>query len=370
MIALRDIQRSKLKFGLLAAAVALLVFLLLFLNTVSNQLIGSLVGAIENSSADVLVVTEESQGALPASRIDPGAVDQVTAIDGVSEAVGVGIVSTTATVDGETTDFALWGLPVDGPGFPDDLLEGRFPEGAQEIVVDVEAKAQGFEVGTTIELAPSGRTLDVVGVVNNATYFITPTGYTDPDEWRASFEAQFPGTPEVPLSAIAVATTDDADADTVAAAVTDSVDGLVGRTPDQLAAATPGADSLSQSFSLIIGITFMVVVLLVGFFFLILTVQKLRPYTTLRALGASTAQMGRSVLLQITVLVLAGVAIAAALLWVASLGSSPEFTISFDPMLVLTATAAVLFTSLLAGLFSIRRIAKEDPADAAFGGGR
>lgn len=370
MIALRDIQRSKLKFGLLAAAVALLVFLLLFLNTVSNQLIGSLVGAIENSTADVLVVTDESQGALPASRIAPDTVEDVAGVDGVAEAVGVGIMTTTASIDGETRDFALWGLPVGGPGFPDNLLEGRLPEGSQEIVVDVEAKAQGATVGATVTLEPSGLTLTVVGVVNDATYFITPTGYTDPDGWRESFEAQFPGTPTVPLSAIAVATTEGADAEAVATDITESIDGLVGRTPDALAAATPGADSLTQSFSLIIGITFLVVVLLVGFFFLILTVQKLRPYTTLRALGASTAQMGRSVMLQITVLVLAGVAIAAGLLWLASLGSSPEFTISFDPMLVLTATVAVLVTSLLAGLFSVRRIAREDPSDAAFGGGR
>jgi hypothetical protein len=54
-VALRDLWRSKLRFGLLAGAIALLVFLLLFLNTLSATLLGFFVGAIESNSADVLV---------------------------------------------------------------------------------------------------------------------------------------------------------------------------------------------------------------------------------------------------------------------------------------------------------------------------
>ena len=60
-IALRDLWRSKLRFGLLAGAMGLLIFLLLFLNTLSSTLLGFFVGAIANNSADVLVYDSNNE---------------------------------------------------------------------------------------------------------------------------------------------------------------------------------------------------------------------------------------------------------------------------------------------------------------------
>jgi ABC-type lipoprotein release transport system permease subunit len=49
------------------------------------------------------------------------------------------------------------------------------------------------------------------------------------------------------------------------------------------------------------------------------------------------------------------------------LSSNPGFPLSVDGRLVITVTAAVLVFSMLAGLLSIRRIARSDPAEAAQG---
>ena len=78
-VALRDLWRSKLRFGLLAGAIALLVFLLLFLNTLSATLLGFFVGAIENNSAEVLVYEDTARRNLQASRLDQSVVDEVAA---------------------------------------------------------------------------------------------------------------------------------------------------------------------------------------------------------------------------------------------------------------------------------------------------
>ena len=80
------------------------------------------------------------------------------------------------------------------------------------------------------------------------------------------------------------------------------------------AAGTPGVESISQSFALIVGITFGIVVLVVGFFFLILTVQKLRSFVALRAIGAGVRIPGRSLIVQIALLVLLGSLLATAAL--------------------------------------------------------
>jgi putative ABC transport system permease protein len=365
-IALRDLWRSKLRFSLLTGAVGLLIFLLLFLNTLSATLLGFFVGAIENNSADVLVYEETARRNLQASRIDPSKVGEVAAVPGVAAAAPIGELTLTATVGTDLTDLSLWGVDLTGPGRPEPVVEGRLP-GPGEVVVDESAAAEGFEIGETITLVPNGTELAIVGYVQDRRYAVVATAYLDFTGWVDIFETEFPGSPVVPLSLIGVETAEGEDPATVATRITSVVSGIEGLDRATAAAGTPGVESISQSFTLIVGITFGIVVLVVGFFFLILTVQKLRSFVTLRAIGASTGYLARSLIIQIVALVVLGAVIGSLLLLGATLGSNPAFPLSVDGALVVTVTVAVLVFSVLAGLLSIRRIARADPAQAAQG---
>lgn len=107
-----------------------------------------------------------------------------------------------------------------------------------------------------------------------------------------------------------------------------------------------------------------------GFFFQILTVQKLPSFTVLRALGATTRSMAGAVMTQIAVMVGLGVLVGALLLVGAVAGFQSIFSVAVDPVLVATFGIVILAASLFAGLSSVRRVARQDPAQAAFGGGR
>ncbi len=365
-VALRDLWRSRLRFGLLAGAIALLVFLLLILNTLSATLLGFFVGAIENNSAEVLVYEETARSNLQASRLDQSVVDQVAAVPGVSAAAPIGELTLTVEVDGSLTDLSLWGVDLNGPGRPEPIVEGRSP-GPGEVVVDESGVSEGFEIGETITLVPSGTELEIVGYAEDVRYAVVATAYLSFEEWVAIYEAEFPGTPFVPLSLVGADTDPGEDPGVVADRITATVDGVEGLDRAAAAAATPGVESISQSFALIVGITFGIVVLVVGFFFLILTVQKMRSFTTLRAIGAGTGYLAWSLIVQIVILVLLGSLLATVALWLATLGSNPAFPLSVDTRLVLIVTFAVLVSSVLAGLLSIRRIARAEPAAAAQG---
>ncbi len=365
-VALRDLWRSKLRFGLLAGAVGLLVFLLLFLNTLSSTLLSFFIGAIENNSADVLVYENTARRNLQASRLDASLIDDVAAVPGVAAAAPIGELTLTARIAEDLTDLSLWGVDLDGPGRPTPIVEGR-PPGPGEVVVDESGIAEGFEIGETITLVPSGTELDIVGYVQDRRYAVVATAYLDFAEWVAIFEAEFPGTPVVPLSLIGVETGPGADPAVVGDRIGSMVPGVEGLDRKAAAAGTPGVDSISQSFALIVGITFGIVVLVVGFFFLILTVQKLRSFVALRAIGAGTGYLARSLIVQVVVLVTLGAVIGTGILWLATLGSNPAFPLTVNGRLVLTVSLAVLGSSILAGLLSVRRIARADPADAAQG---
>jgi hemin transport system permease protein len=68
--------------------------------------------------------------------------------------------------------------------------------------------------------------------------------------------------------------------------------------------------------------------------------------------------------IQVAIVTVLGVALAALLLALAAAMSSQEFPIEADPRLILTTGGAVLALALLASLASVRRVARIDPATA------
>jgi putative ABC transport system permease protein len=126
----------------------------------------------------------------------------------------------------------------------------------------------------------------------------------------------------------------------------------------------PGAAIIAGTFDLLIGIAFGVAVLVVGSVFLLVTIQRLRSWVLLRALGASAGRLGLAVLCQVTVVVLAAAAVATAVLAVATAASSATFPVRVAPDLVAAAVAAMLLGGAVSALLPVRRIARLDPATA------
>jgi putative ABC transport system permease protein len=366
MIWMREIWRSKLKFGLLAVAVGLLFFLLLFVNTLSSTLLGTFIGAIKNNSAQVLVYAADSQATIAASRINPDDVERVAEVEGVAETAPISELTTDTTFEGEDLDVSIWGVEVSGPGTPGELEDGRLPE-PREALVDTSARDAGLAIGTTIDVV--GVPIEVVGVAANATYSVQPTLYLANETWNEVFLAIYPEAPSPPVNLVGVTLEDGAQADEVAAAIS-GLEGLQGLTPSEAASATPGVSSIEQSFGLITGITFVIVVVVVGFFFQILTVQKLNVFALLEALGSRARAMAGYVLSQIGVLVVAGILVGIGMLAAAALATRDIFAISIDPILTATLGGAVLLASLVSGVTSIRRIFRQDAAKVATGGDR
>jgi putative ABC transport system permease protein len=364
-IAFRELWRSKLRFGLLSAAVGLLVFLLLFLGTLSGTLLSSYIGAIENADADALVFSADSRRNVQASRFDAAAIGSVEQVPGVRAAAGMSEATLTVRIDGETSDLSLWAVDPGGPGDVP-IVEGRSATSG-EVVVDVSAKAKGFVIGSTVVLTETGRSLVVVGYTDQRQYAVLPTGYTPSVEWNQIFLETYPGAPDVPVSLIAVNIDQGADVDTVISGINATVASADATTPADAAAATPGVSSISTSFNLIVGITFGIVVVVIGFFFTILAVQKQKSFVLLRAVGAGQRYLGLSIVVQIAVTITLGILIGVLFLWGASFASSESFPLTIETTQIVATSIIVLVSSIAAGGFSVRRALNVDPTRAARG---
>ncbi len=360
--ALLEIRRAALKYGLLAAAVALLVFLVLFLWTLSGALIRSFIGTLEAAELDVVVYSAQARDNVQASRLEPDVVAAVAAVDGVSAAAPWSTTTLTGELDGEPSDLGLFGIDPQGPGAPAGLTDGRLPTALDETAVDAGGQAQ---IGDLIVLRPSGIELKVVGLLRGAQFLAQPTAFVDQATFDEVTRAANPEVPFVPINAVAVTADAGTDPGVVAQRVEDAVPGVTAYTKRAAVDAVPGVDQVGSTFVILIAVTFLIAVVVVGFFFLILTVQKQRVFTLLRALGDPPHRLAAGLALQITAVVAVASVVAVGVTALAIAGLNTGIPVSLSPQRVAIVVAAVLAFSLLAGMVSVSRIARLDPAAAA-----
>ena len=370
-LALREIARTRARFALLAGAVGLLVVLLLFFQAVAGALTSALTGAIANQTAEVVVYGDRARQNPAASVLPAETVARVADVRGVAAASGVVQAFVTVTgPDGQQVDAVLVGLDLDAPGTPAEVTGARPATG--EALSSGSGFDPGFEVGDRVRIGDDGPALQVVGQALDASANAAPTLYVTRETFQQAVARRggtAGGQQDHPVSWVAVEPGEGANPATVAAQITDEVDGVEALTRAGAVAALPGVGTITQSFGILYGLLYVVVTIVTGVFFLILTVQKRESLVLLRAVGARRRDVVRPVLLQVVVVVgmgaVVGTGVTIGLLRVAR----ETFGSGLDVATVLTSTAAILGLGLLAALAAVRRILRIDPAEATLAGG-
>jgi putative ABC transport system permease protein len=371
-LALREMRRSKVRFGLLAGAVGLLVFLILFQQALLTGLVNQFIGALKNQSADVLVFNAQARKNLEGSIILPEQAAAVAEVDGVADAQPLGEGTFTVVAGGEERDAVLFGYTLGGPGEPTTLIEGRLPTATGEAVASSRNAADGFDIGDRVEVVASAGAepvvFTVVGLAREINYSVSPVLFTDFAGFEAAKRSFNPDATEVLPTVMAVRVADGADAGDVAAAITAQVPGTEALTRQQAVDGSPGVSSVRQSFNVILLLFYLVVPLVTGLFFLIITFQKAGALTLLRAIGSPAGPLVRALLLQVVTVVVVGAVIATGLFALAS-GGTNSLGISVEAKPVIVTTAVVLVLALLTSLAAIRRVLRIDPIAATTGAG-
>lgn len=361
-IALKEIRRSFGRFTLLTGAVGLLVLLLLFFQAVAGTLTLGITGAVESSAADVLVYDERARLNPQASILPVQTVEQVATVDGVAAAAPIGISVFTATTAEEDVDVTVFGGDPTGPSVPKELSAGRLPQAEGEAIFSGSSLDSTFELSDQITVGTDE--LTVVGVADDAAFNVAPTFYVPFDTYARLVQERAGSPIDVPLSLVGVAVSEGADAQQVAARITDRIDGVQAVDRATAVAEVPGAGQITQSFGILYLLLFVVVTIVTGVFFLILTVQKADALVLLRAVGASRSDVVRPVLLQVVIIVglgaVGGALVASGLLRAAQDTFGAQLSLSTT----VTTVLAILLLGLVASLGAIRRVLKVDPVQA------
>lgn len=368
-LAFRELHRARVRFGLLVVAVGLLLFLILFQQALQTSLITSFIGALNRQSAPVLVYTTDAQRAPFASVIPPDLRSRVNRVDQVAQAGGIGVGSFTVSVDQRADSTAtFFGYEKQDLGGPASLVAGRQPSTPGEAV----GSAQDFTVGQQVRVVPSGPAdpvdVRVVGLAEDAELLVSPTLFVSYATYVSAVKAANPDARAVLPSLLGVrpaaGVTDQQAADAV-----NRVSDADALTRSQAADESPGVAQVRQSFQIIFLLYGLVVPLVTGLFFLIVTFQKSASLTLLRAVGAQSGTLVRSLLVQVLVVVGGGIVLGTALYAPLSQATLGTLSLRFDWVAVASWAALLLVLGLLSALVAARRVLAIDPIEATTGGG-
>lgn len=367
-LAFHEMKRAKVRFGLLAGAVGLLVFLILFQQTLLSGLINQFIGALKHQSGEVLVYNDQARKNLEGSIILPDQLAAIAKIDGVADAAPLGEATFTVTAGGKERDTVIFGYELGRPGAPTTLIEGRLPTADNEAVASEKDRADGYELGDVIRVQPDGVRITVVGIARDLNYSVSPVLFVDFATYESAKRTRNPDATTILPSAVAIEVASDSSPGVVAARINATVHGVQALTRQQAVDGSPGVSSVRSSFAVILVLFYLVVPLVTGLFFLIVTFQKASALTLLRAIGAPAGLLVRSLLVQVVVVTAVGSLLAfgmyaGALQGVKNLGVHVEVASSVYTSLV------VLGLALITSLVAIRRVLRIDPISATTGAG-
>jgi putative ABC transport system permease protein len=368
LLGVREMRRAKGRFALLTGAVGILVFLIVYQQALTAGLVTEFIGAIRNQASDVIVYGEDARLDLQGSVVQRDAVARVAAVDGVADAGPLGVATVTVDAGGELRDATLFGHVLGGPGEPVELAKGRRPRRDGEAVASASAAGDGFAVGDRVVVRPGGKTIQIVGSADSTSFSVTPTLFVSYATFESVRRSTNPDAAGVVPSAVAVRVARGADAGAVASRIDDRVDGVEAATRARAAREAPGVASVSQSFGVVLLLTYVVAMVVIGFFFLILTVQKRATLTLLRAIGAPTRRLVVALAVQVAAVVIGGLAVGTALAALALTSASTGIDARLEPPAVAGTTIALLVLAALACIGATRRIVRLDPFAATLPG--
>ncbi len=365
MLALREIQRGGGRFTAVVGALALIVFLVLVLGALADGLFYGATGAVRSTTATAYLTSDDAEGSLIRSRVDESDAARAADVPGVTSAGPVGVLLTGGTGPNGPIDLAVFGIEPGAAGTPTTLVEGRLPEPGEDGVaaVDTRLSDDGVTIGSTIAVGDA--TATVVGLVSDASYQLQPTAWTTVGTWRQMRDAVRPELRGQPTAVNAIAVTTEGAPPT--AALETAVPGTSVLTADATALAIPGVEQQRSTLNAIIYTTLAVAALVVALFFALLVLEKRELFAALKALGASTARLGRGVIVQAVVASALGVVLGTILARLFALVIPAQVPALFRTETLVTIAVFTLVAGVVGALFSLRRIATIDPATAIGG---
>jgi putative ABC transport system permease protein len=359
MLALQEIRRKKLQFGLISLIVGLVVYLLVMISALGSGLLSAMSGAANSFDADLVVFSADSNDSFLRSELTASQRDAIAEVGGATG--GVGYLAATAQENSLTEDVALFGFEPGSVAEPA-VRSGRAPAREGEILIDRSlSRSSGLKVGAQITMrnALIAYNFTIVGEVDEGQFLGLPSAYVFLDKWR---EMRYPGHGEdTPAASVILAR---GHADDLGARIEAAVPNTSVLSKSEAVSAIGGVTEQERVVMAIELFGFVIGALVIGSFFFVLTMQRAYEIAIVKALGASSWYVFGQLIRQVVAVALAGLALGVALALVTEATLPSDIPLQITGGAFLTGGASITIAALLGSLFSARQVVRVNPMSA------
>lgn len=378
-LAVTEMARNKLRFTVVFLIVALITLLVLFTAALGDGLAQSTSEYLDNLDADLLVFQADVDYQIPASRLGRSRLNEIRRVPGVAAVGPIGLSSATIiAADGvplAPLDVALIGVEPRQPGAPPILAGAPLEDSrAAEAVLDRHIGARlGLPIGATV-------TLKVVQGMEEQHYDLKVVGYTagskinfNPgvfillrrwDQIKPQERAGGGAGDDLTLNVAALQLDGTAPAAAVAERVAATVAHVELADPVTAYKASQGYTEMQMTLNLQQGFVLVIVVLIIGSFFQIQTLQKVAQIGMLEAIGASGRMVVATLLIQVMLTLIVGLSVGGVVVWLLAQALPAGIPLVFSGAKIVVAVLAILTSGPLAALVAVRTIMKIEPLRA------
>lgn len=350
-LAINELLKEKLRFLLIMFVIVLVSYLTFFLTGLAYGLATSYTQGIDKWDAKGIILQKDANNNIARSILTEK--DYKSVLTDKTALLGVG----NATIEqDQTKDVALFGIDA-GSFLAPNTTEGRGVENSGEVVVSDELRAIGVSVGQQLKFKGGSKLYTVVGFTDRATFQTAPIVYMLRDDWRplVSEIAGMIGMRDV-TTVSALVTLDENAAYTAGT--------LSWQTIRDFSFKLPGYNAQVLTFSLMIGFLIAISSLVLAVFMYILTLQKKSIFGVLKAEGISSGYIGSSVMLQIIIVSVLGLAVGLGLTVLTGILLASKVPFLVNPVFFVGIFMLFIVFAAVGGIASVRSVAKIDPIEA------
>lgn len=316
---------------------------------------------IRTSPADLIVSQAGVRTMhMSASTLLTDSPDRVAQVPGVAWAAPIAFASgSVAGPQGRQLTYLIGYDTRTDRGGPTDLTAGRLP-GAGEAILDEQA-ADRLGIGLGDRFTVMGMPVRAVGLSTGGSSITNTTVFVDLAEFARIHDDR--------VSYVLAGLDEGADPNTVADRIRAEVEGVTVQSREQFAESEARivTDMSADLLRLMSTIGLVIALAVIALGLMTATLNRLRDFAVLKALGARTPRLARAVAMQVLLTVVLASAVATtaalALAWLLPI-AAPAVQISVTATAVAQTTAAALVVGLIAALWPLRRIAALDAATA------
>lgn len=347
-LAFRELKKYKTRYFLMSIIMVAVLFLVFFITSLANGLGFADSSALRGLKANYVIMNEDADGALVKSDLTSKQVDEINKeLDGG----GIPLTMTTSQISKKSekkVDVAYFSVDTDI--YPNmKIAEGKNINelNKNEVIVSESIKRDGIKLKDKIVDKRSNKEMIVAGFTTEQTYNFLPIVYAD---LNLGISNIYPN--DTHYNAVLYNGTKS------------QVKGFDTFTKEETVELMPAYAETQRSFTMMKVALFVISILVSTVFFYVLTIQKLHQFGILKAIGANSGYIVKSIVIQVLLLTIIGLIFSSLLIYGMTFVLPDDTPFIVSPNIIFNTGAVFFILNLFSSLLSVYKAAKTDAIEA------